>query len=143
MIVGYAAAGADPVVRLFCLASTSGALSVLLLLFTTGVPVLGCFIADRRGEPLWRTRIAPILSLAGVAVVVALVLAHFATLLGVPEFSPLHWGIPAAFALTGLAGASYGLALKARRSDTYTAIGPGPASPQSCLPPTTPWSADP
>lgn len=68
VIVGYAAAGADPVVRLFYLASTSGALSVLLLLFTTGVPVLGCIIADRRGEPLWRTRIAPILSLAWVAV---------------------------------------------------------------------------
>jgi amino acid transporter len=140
VIVGYAVSGADPVVRLFYLASTSGALGVLLLLSATGVSVLGFFGANRRGEPLWRTRIAPILSLAGLTVMAALVLANFATLLGVPQSSPLRWGIPAAFALTGLAGASYGLVLRARRSDTYTAIGHGPraslATTPTVLPPT-------
>jgi amino acid transporter len=140
VIGGFAVAGADPVVDLFYVASTSGALGILLLLFLSGVSVLGFFGADRRGEPMWRTRIAPALSLAGLAVMVALVLANFATLLGVDESSPLRWGIPAAFALTGLAGSAYGLALKARRHDTYAAIGHGaravlPQAP-TVLPPT-------
>lgn len=65
-------------------------------------------------------------------------LANFATLLGVDEASPLRWGIPAAFALTGLAGATYGLVLKARRSATYAAIGHGARAvlPTNVLPPT-------
>jgi amino acid transporter len=140
VIVGFAVVGADPVVSLFYVASTSGALGILLLLFLAGVSVLGFFGADRRGEPLWRTRIAPALSLAGLTVMVALVLANFATLLGIDESSPLRWGIPAAFALTGLAGAVFGLALKNRRPATYAAIGHGakaalPAT-RAVLPPT-------
>lgn len=135
VIVAFAAAGADPVVDLFYLASTSGALGILLLLFLAGVSVLGFFGIDRRGEGLWRTRIAPALALAGLAVMVALVLANIATLLGVTESSPLRWGIPAAFAVTGLAGSAWGLALKARRAGTYTAIGCGPRA-ATVLPPT-------
>jgi amino acid transporter len=125
VIVGFAVSGADPVVDLFYVASTSGALGILLLLFLTGVAVLGYFGSDRHGEDAWRTRIAPAVSLAGLAVMVTLVLANFAALLGVDESSPLRWGIPAAFALTGLAGAAYGLVLKSRRRETYTAIGHG------------------
>jgi amino acid transporter len=125
VIAGFAVSGADPVVSLFYVASTSGALGILLLLFLAGVSVLGFFGADHRGENAWRTRIAPALSLAGLAVMVALVLANFATLLGVEESSPLRWGVPAAFAITGLAGSAYGLALKARRRDIYAAIGHG------------------
>jgi amino acid transporter len=136
VIVGFALSGADPVVSLFYVASTSGALGILLLLFLAGMSVLGFFGADRRGENLWRTRLAPALSLTGLAVMVILVLANFATLLGVAEYSPLRWGIPAAFAATGLAGCIYGLALKSRRRDTYAAIGHGPRAVTAVLPPT-------
>jgi amino acid transporter len=141
VIVGFAVTGADPVVNLFYVASTSGALGILLLLFTAGVSVLGFFGPDRRGEPLWRTRIAPTLSLAGLTVMATLVLANFATLLGVTESSPLRWGVPAAYAATGIAGGLYGLALKARRRDTYAAIGHGakaalPTNSPTVLPPT-------
>jgi len=140
VIVGFAATGADPVVNLFYVASTSGALGILLLLFLAGVSVLGFFATDRRGEPLWRTRIAPTLSLAGLTVMVVLVLANYATLLGVTESSPLRWGIPAAYAATGITAGLYGLALKTRRRNTYTAIGHGakaalPTTP-TVLPPT-------
>jgi amino acid transporter len=138
VIVGFAVSGADPVVSLFYVASTSGALGILLLLFLAGLSVLGFFGADKRGENAWRTRVAPALSLVGLAVMVALVLANFATLLGVDDSSPLRWGIPAAFAVTGLTGGLYGLALKTRRSDTYAAIGRGPRASLSgtVLPPT-------
>jgi hypothetical protein len=128
------------VVNLFYLASTSGALGILLLLFLAGVSVLAFFAVDRRGEPLWRTRIAPAASLAGLAVMIAHVLANYATLLGVGESSPLRWGVPAAYAATAITGGLYGLALRARRRDTYTAIGHGakaalPTTP-TVLPPT-------
>lgn len=125
VIAGFAFAGGDPVVGLFYTASTSGALGILLLLFLAGISVLGYFGTDRRGEGLWHTRIAPAVSLAGLAVMVALVLANFATLLGVDPASPLRWGIPAAFAFTGAAGSAYGLALKVSRPETYAAIGHG------------------
>jgi hypothetical protein len=53
------------------------------------------------------------------------------------ESSPLCPGVPAAFAVASLAGAAWGLALKARRADTYTAIGRGPrAATTVVLPPT-------
>jgi amino acid transporter len=140
VIVGFTVTGADPVVNLFYVASTSGALGILLLLFLAGICVLAFFAADRRGEPLWRTRIAPTLSLTGLTVMVTLALANYATLLGVTESSPLRWGIPAAYAATGITGGLYGLVLKARRRHTYTAIGHGakaalPATP-TVLPPT-------
>jgi amino acid transporter len=140
VIVAFAVTGADPVVHLFYLTSTSGALGILLLLFTAGISVLAFFAVDRRGEPWWRTRIAPTLSLAALAVMVALVLVNYATLLGVGESSPLRWGIPAAYTATAITGGLYGLALKARRRHTYTAIGHGakaalPTTP-NVLPPT-------
>jgi hypothetical protein len=140
VIVAFAGCGADPVVSLFYVASTSGALGILLLLFLAGLSVLGFFGADKRAENLWRTRVAPALSLAGRSVMVVLekIMANFATLLGVAESSPLRWGIPAAFAATGLAGGLYGLTLKTRRRDTYAAIGRGPraATTPTVLPPT-------
>jgi amino acid transporter len=125
VIAGFAVSGADPVVSLFYIASTSGALGILALLFIAAVSVLGFFGADRRQESLWRTRIAPALSLAGLAVMLVLVIINFATLLGVTESSPLRWGVPAAFTVTGLAGAAYGLVLKSWRRSTYAAIGNG------------------
>jgi amino acid transporter len=145
VIVAFAVAGADPVVHLFYLASTSGALGILLLLFLAGVSVLGFFAADRRGETWWRARIAPALSLAGLTVMVTLVLATLATLLGVGESSPLRWGIPAAYAATGLAGCLYGLGLKARRRHTYTAIGRGARATTRTTPtvlPPTPYALE-
>lgn len=49
--------------------------------------------------------------------------------------------MPAAYAATGIAGGLYGLALKARRRDTYAAIGHGakaalPTNSPTVLPPT-------
>jgi amino acid transporter/ribosomal protein S18 acetylase RimI-like enzyme len=60
VILVWAAAGWDPVLSLFYLAGTSGALGVITLLLVVAVAVVGFFAADRRAESVWHTRIAPL-----------------------------------------------------------------------------------
>jgi amino acid transporter len=125
VIVVWAVGGWDPVLTLFYIAGAAGAFGILLLLVIAGLAVLGFFARDRRGESRWHTVIAPGVSLLGLGVVVTLVLANFATLLGVGESSPLRWGVPVGFATIGVVGYGYGLALRARRPAIYAAIGMG------------------
>lgn len=125
VVVAFAVSGADPVVRLFYTASTSGALGVLVLLVLAGLAVLRFFAGQSRGENLWRTTVAPFVSLLGVGVIATLVVANVATLLGVAPASPLRWGVPAAFVVTAALGCAYGLFLKVRRPAVYAAIGLG------------------
>lgn len=134
VITGFAVTGWDPVVWLFYTASTSGALGILILLTLAAVAVLGFFHQDPRGQNAWRTRIAPAVSLAGLVTVLVLVVANFATLLGIPDTSPLRWGIPCLYLITGLTGAIYGLHLKAHRPAVYAVIGHGAKTALNTLP---------
>jgi amino acid transporter len=128
VILVYAVTGLDPLVQLFYTAGTSGALGILLLLGGACIAVLLFFARNRRGESLWHTVVAPVLAMLGIGGILVLVLANFATLLGVPESSPLRWGIPASFVVVGLAGIGYGLMLKIRRPQVYASIGLGAKS---------------
>ena len=125
VITVFAVAGWDPLTNLFYIGGTSGALGILVLLPLGSLAVLGFFAHDRHGETHWRTRIAPTLSLTGLLVVLGLVLAHFAALLGVDDGSPLRWGVPALYALVLAAGLGYGRWLKTARPAVYAAIGHG------------------
>jgi len=125
VILIWAIGGWDPVVTLFYVAGTSGSLGVIVLLLVVAVAVVGYFAVDRRGETLWHTVIAPVASVVALGVVLWLVLANFAGLIGVPESSPLRWGIPLAYLLVGVAGWGYGVFLKATRPQVYAAIGRG------------------
>jgi amino acid transporter len=140
VIIAFTVTGADPVVGLFYTASTSGALGILILLVAAAVAVLGFFASDTRGEGLWRTRIAPCLALTGLMTILVLVLAHFGTLIGVTDSSPLRWGIPAAYLATVLGGCAYAARLRARRPDIYRAIGLGAKA--ALERPASAWSAD-
>src|SRR5690606_13687066 len=80
---------------------------------------------ERQGESVWHARVAPTLAVAGLGVILWLVLANFAGLIGVTGDSPLRWGIPVTYLLVGLAGTGYGLNLRTRRPDTSAAIGLG------------------
>ncbi|MDQ1289361.1 MAG: hypothetical protein QG622_2927 [Actinomycetota bacterium] len=125
VITGFAAGGADPVVRLFYTFSTSGSLGVLILLVGAAMSVLGFFARDSRGEGIWRTRVAPSISLTALMVILVLVLANFGTLLGVAEDDPLRWGVPVAYLLTVVAGCVYAAVLRVRQPEVFRAIGLG------------------
>lgn len=125
VIIAYALAGWDPVVQLFFWGGTSGGLGVLLLITTTAIAVLVYFARRPSDENLWRRAIAPSLAALALLLVSALALANFATLLGVPEDSPLRWGVPITYLIIAVAGIGWGLILRTSRPEVYTAIGLG------------------
>lgn len=127
-IIVYAVAGLDPVVQLFYWFGTAGGVGVLVLIAITSIAVITFFLRNPSDEPMWRRLFAPILSVAAVGTVVTLVIVNFATLLGVPEDSPLRWGIPIAFVVIGALGFCWALVLRTRRPDIYAAIGLGAKS---------------
>src|SRR5207248_841863 len=106
VIAGYAAAGLDPLVRLFFWLGTVGGFGVLLLICGTAVAVPVFFARHRHiGEGAWRCYVAP--AIAAVALVCAVVLAvvNFAALLGVDPKSPLAVVVPAGYAVVAILGA--------------------------------------
>jgi amino acid transporter len=141
VIIVYAAAGWDPVLQLFYIASTSGALGILLLVFIAAIAVVFFFARDRRGESVWHTLVAPLLSAILIAVMLVMVVANVAGLLGVEESSPLRWGVPGSFVVTALGGIIYGTLLRTRRPHIYAAIGLG-AKAAAVTRPTTPIFAE-
>jgi amino acid transporter len=124
-VVLVAVGGYDPLTTLFYTGGTAGVLGLLILLTACAVSVLAFFARDPRGEPAWRIAIAPGLAAIGVAAVLVLTLADFATLLGVEPSSPWRWGIPAGFVVVAGLGLLHGLGLRARRPELYAAIGTG------------------
>jgi amino acid transporter len=125
VIIGYAIAGWDPVTRLFFWLGTTGGFGILCLLAATSVSVIAYFARGHRGETAWRRIIAPAVAAALLVGVVALAVGHYAALLGVAPGDPAAWLLPAAFAVAAVAGAAWGLVLRARRPEVYAGIGLG------------------
>ena len=125
VILLYAVAGWDPMVRLFFWLGTTGAFGVLCLLAVTSVAVIRFFARDPRDEPAWRRLVAPALATLALLAMVWSGLANYATRLGVPPGLTEAWALPALFAVAGIAGVAYGLWLRSSRPDVYQGIGLG------------------
>jgi amino acid transporter len=125
VILVYAVGGWDPLIHLFFLAGTSGALGILMLITATAIAVPVFFHRDPSGENMWRRRIAPALALVALIIVLVLAVANFNILLGVPDGHPLAWTVPLMLLTIGAAGTTWGLNLRRRRPDIYAAIGLG------------------
>jgi len=125
VIVGYALAGADPIVHLFFWITVTGGLGVLILMTLTSTAVIGFFAGNRRGESLWHTFAAPLIAVTALGYVLYLTVEQFDVLLGVDANSPLRWAFPAAFAAAALLGLAWAAGLKTWRPDVYAAIGRG------------------
>ncbi|MGI5151436.1 APC family permease [Plantactinospora sp. CA-294935] len=141
VLVGYAIAGADPIVHLFFWVTVTGGLGVLLLMTGTSAAVVGYFARHRHGEPMWHRQVAPGLATLLLAVVVWVTLAEFATLLGVGPTSPLRWMFPAAYAVAATVGAGWALVLRTTKPQVYEAIGLGAHSATAFRPAGTPFAA--
>jgi amino acid transporter len=125
VILVYAAAGWDPMTRLFFWLGTTGGLGVMILLALTAVAVIVFFARDPRGESAWRRLIAPALAAVLLAGIVVLAVQHYATLLGVPPGAAAAWALPASYAVAAVIGLGWGLVLKIWRPQVYAAIGLG------------------
>ncbi len=125
VIVVYAAAGWDPMTRLFFWLGTTGGLGIMILLALTSVAVIAFFARDPRGESAWPRLIAPALATVLLAGIVVLAVQHYATLLGVPPGAAAAWMLPASYAVAAAIGLGWGLVLKVWRPQTYAAVGLG------------------
>ena len=128
VIVVYAIAGWDPLVKLFFWLGTTGGLGVLLLITATSMAVIGFFARDQLGENAWRRIIAPALATVALLVVLYLTLDNYANLLGVkPGTSDFawRWVFPTVYAAVAVLGIIWALILRASRPATYEAIGLG------------------
>ena len=94
--------------HLFFYMSTAAGIGLLALITTCAVAVVTYFARDRRGESVWSTRVAPVLSVAALAGVLWLSVLHFHTLLGVEKGSTLPVLVPILFAGLALLGAGWG-----------------------------------
>ncbi|GAA2986035.1 APC family permease [Actinokineospora diospyrosa] len=124
VIIAYAIGGWDPLTEMFYIAGTAGALGVLMLLAATAFATVR-FLRDNDEDTSTVHKVAPPIAAIAVTAILVLVVANYALLLGVPETSPLRWGIPIAFAVVALGGVGYGLLLRRTRPQVYDAIGRG------------------
>lgn len=128
VIVVYAVAGWDPLVKLFFWMGTTGGLGVLLLVTATSVAVIGFFARDSRGENAWRRIGAPVLATLALLVVLYETLTNYANLLGVQPHTTDYawrWIFPTLFAVAAVVGIIWALILRTSRPETYEAIGLG------------------
>ncbi len=126
VIVGYAAAGLDPLIHLFFWLGTSGGIGVLLLLAATSIAVVVYFLRHRvDGVGFVRTFLFPLAGMVLLLAVAATVVAKGDVLLGVAPDHPLRFIVPAAYTVVAAVGVIYGLTLMATRPAVYANIGLG------------------
>lgn len=82
LVTPFALTGKDPVLTLFSWFSGVGVLACMLLYFLTSLSVVVFFRRERLDTRRWNTLIAPALGALGIAAVIWVVLANFATLIG-------------------------------------------------------------
>ncbi|MEV4210160.1 APC family permease [Micromonospora sp. NPDC049662] len=133
VLIGYAVAGADPVVHLFFWVTVTGGLGVLVLMTVTSAAVVGFFAHIRHCEGPWRSTIAPVIATLALTAILFITVREFDTLLGVPPQSPLRWLFPAAYVAAALAGTVWALILRAAKPEIYQAVGLGAESATASL----------
>jgi amino acid transporter len=83
--------GLDPAGQFYTWFAGATTVGIVVLLIVTSVAVLVFFAKDRRGQSLWRVRIAPALGLVGLLGSLVLILTNLSDLVG--GSSALAWAI--------------------------------------------------
>ncbi len=128
VILIYAVAGWDPLVKLFFYGGTGGGIGVLLLITITSFAVIGYFMKNPSGEDSWHRLGAPIVGSLLLIVVSYLAITNIAILFGVAPGSGPAWIVPLAFAVVVVAGFGWALILRSTNPSIYAGIGLGARS---------------
>jgi amino acid transporter len=129
VVLVFAIAGADPVLKLFTWLTNLGALGVLALMAATSFAVVGYFRRrPEAGLTAWSSQIAP--AVAGVLLVVILVLGvlNFNVLITSATDAPtdtMTIVLPLILLIGGVLGLAVGAWLKRNKPETYARIGEG------------------
>ncbi|TQK98361.1 amino acid/polyamine/organocation transporter (APC superfamily) [Streptomyces puniciscabiei] len=119
LVTVFALAGLDPYTSLATSMLGVGTLGIVVLQAAAALSVVG-FFRDRPDRHWWRTGLAPLISFAGLAFSVVLLVANFSVLTGTgnPVVHALPWLLVAATA----GGVLYGLWIRSARPDRYAAL---------------------
>jgi amino acid transporter len=119
VIAAFAVAGLDPYLNLATSMLGVGALGVVVLQAAAAAAIIG-FFRRRADGHWWRTRLAPLLGLVGLAAAAVLVVHNFRTLVGTDN--PVVTSLPWVLLVVALAGTGYGLRMRATRPAQYAAL---------------------
>ncbi|MCD0445935.1 APC family permease [Glycomyces sp. A-F 0318] len=134
IIIGYAAAGLDPLVDMFYTLGTAGGYAVLWLVCVAAFAVLRYFTGERSFALSAAGQFAAVLAAVSLSVIVVLATIDLGDLLGVEPASPLPVVIGAIMAAVALAGVLRGTYMAWRRPIVYERIGAGPAADRANVP---------
>lgn len=130
VVIGFAAAGADPVAELFTwLAALSAVALLTLLVATSGAALRWFYNGGGTNESAWTRLVAPSLGLVVGVLIVGFTVANLGTLLGVTSGSARPYLIPALVAVAAVAGLIWAAVLRSDRPEVYAGIGQGRPHP--------------
>jgi amino acid transporter/ribosomal protein S18 acetylase RimI-like enzyme len=115
----------DPVVTLFVVGTSLGALGVLALMVVTSLAVIGYFRHRPQLESGWNRAVAPAIGGLLLLVVLISVLVNFNLLLGVSRSDVRSWALPSVFLVVAVAGLVWGWYLKVNKPEVFRTIGLG------------------
>lgn len=121
VVVAFAMAGADPVLNLFSWLSNLATVCVLALMITTAVSVALYFRGNSHGHGAVRILVFPLLSAAGLTLVLGLAVANFHVLTGAS--SALSGGLLLLVPASALAGWLAARRLRANQPARYARLG--------------------
>ncbi|MEV4617686.1 APC family permease [Asanoa sp. NPDC049573] len=123
VLLGFIAAGKDPVIDLFTWLSGVSAVGVVLLMAATSASVVGYFRVRRADESAWQGRVAPTLATILLTALLVTLVVNFNYLLAPDAPGYLRWLLPGLIGAAALIGLIWGGLLKSSRPEVYEGIG--------------------
>ncbi|SNT63696.1 Amino acid transporter [Asanoa hainanensis] len=123
VLVGFIAAGKDPLLDLFTWLSGVSAVGVVLLMASTSAAVVGYFRVRRGDESLWQGTVAPVAATILLGALLITLVVNFNSLLAPTNPSYLRYLLPGLIGAAALIGIIWGAVLKSSRPEVYEGIG--------------------
>jgi amino acid transporter len=123
VVIGFAAAGRDPIRDLFTWLGVTASTGVVAIMAMVSISVIGFFGRRRGTETTWQRIIAPALATLFLLAILVLILMNFDRLLGSEQDSALRWILPGLLAVGAIAGLVRSSVLRNRKPAAYAKIG--------------------